>query len=360
VRVPQPPSSKAPASRDRASKAAVLPPAGSDDVLYLVDLSGYVFRSYHALPPLSNSKGEPTHAVMGTVNMLQKVVNDRRPAMFAVAMDCRGPSFRKEVDVRYKATRQAAPPDLPQQMARCEELVRAYNIPIYQAESIEADDLIAAVVERALGDGLRVVIVSADKDLMQLVRDGDERVLLWDSMRDRTYGPVEVEAKFGTPPSQLRDLLALMGDTSDNIPGVPSVGPKTAADLLREHGTIERLYENLASVKRPKLREALTLHEQDARISQQLVTLKRDVDVPWDKEKMRYGGANLEELKKLFIELEFTRLLDQMTAAQARLQSGRATNVGDKGAGRAIAMVSAAARAQAAPAAQIVRKYAMS
>src|SRR5690606_35780179 len=142
-------------------------------------------------------------------------------------------------------TRQAMPVDLGPQMARCEQIVRAYNIPIYQAESVEADDLIAAVVARALAAGLRVVIVSADKDLMQLVRDEDNKVILWDSMRDRTYGPVEVEQKFGVPPSKLRDLLALTGDTSDNIPGVPSVGPKTAADLLRQYETIDGIYQNI-------------------------------------------------------------------------------------------------------------------
>src|SRR5688572_27758405 len=253
--------------------------------------------------------------------MLQKVVNDRRPTMFAVAMDCRGPSFRKEIDARYKATRPTAPPDLGPQMARCEELARAYNIPIFQKESIEADDLIAAVVERALSQDLRVVIVSADKDLMQLVRDDDQRVLMWDSMRDRTYGRAEVEAKFGVPPSQLRDLLALTGDTSDNVPGVPSVGPKTAADLLREYSTIDGIYKSIDKVKRPKLRENLTNHEADARISQELVTLKRDVPIDFDPEKLRYGGANVEALKKLLIELEFTRLLDQISAAQHRLSA---------------------------------------
>ncbi|HEY8078980.1 MAG TPA: 5'-3' exonuclease H3TH domain-containing protein, partial [Labilithrix sp.] len=329
-------------------QAAALPPSGSEDVLYLVDLSGYVFRAYHALPPLSNAKGEPTHAVLGTVNMIQKVVNERRPAHLAVAMDCRGPSFRKEMDVRYKATRQAAPADLSQQLARCEEIVRAYNIPIFQAEKIEADDLIAAVVDEAVAAGLRVVIVSADKDLMQLVRDGDERVLMWDSMRDRTFGPVEVKAKFGVEPSKLRDLLALTGDTSDNIPGVPSVGPKTAADLLNEHGTIDGIYAHLETIKRAKLKEMLKTHEADARISQELVTLKRDVPVDFDAKKLRYGGANIEELKRLFLELEFTRLLDQISAAQARLEQGQTTRVGDKGAGRAVAMVQAAARPIAA------------
>src|SRR4029078_7157247 len=148
--------------------------------------------------------------------------------------------------------------------------------------------------------GVRVVIVSADKDLMQLVHDGDERVLMWDSMRDKTYGPPEGEAKFGVPPRQLRDLLALTGDTSDNIPGVPSVGPKTAADLLKEYRTIDGIYANLEKIKRPKLRENLTNHEADARISQTLVTLRTDLSIDFDKEKLRYGGANLEALRKLF------------------------------------------------------------
>lgn len=342
MRVPPPPAS--------------LPPPGSDDVLYLVDLSGYVYRAYHAIAPLSSSKGETTHAVLGTVNMLQKIVNERLPAMFAVAMDCKGPSFRKELDARYKATRQAMPADLGPQMARCETIVRAYNIPIFRAESIEADDLIAAVVAKAIAAGLRVVIVSADKDLMQLVRDEDNRVMLWDSMRERTYGPAEVEAKFGVPPSKLRDLLALTGDTSDNIPGVPSVGPKTAADLLKEYGTIENVYANIDKIKRPKLRENLVNHEADARISQTLVTLKADVPVDFDKDRMRYGGADLEVLRQLFIELEFTRLLDQINAAEQRVRDGRHTAVGDKGAGRAVAMVSAASR-EPAPPPVITRTY---
>jgi len=338
------------------SQAAVLPPAGSEDVLYLVDLSGYVFRAYHALPPLSSAKGEPTHAVLGTVNMIQKVVNDRRPAHLAVAMDCRGPSFRKEIDARYKATRPAAPADLSQQLSRCEELVRAYNIPIFRADGIEADDLIAAVVDKAIAAGMRVVIVSADKDLMQLVHDDDEKVLMWDSMRDRTYGPAEVTTKFGVPPSKLRDLLALTGDTSDNVPGVPSVGPKTAADLLKEFGSIDGIYEKVETIKRAKLKEMLKLHEADARISRELVTLKHDVPVDFDGERLRYGGANVEELRKMFIELEFTRLLDQISAAQARLEAGQTTRVGDKGAGRAVAMVQAAAKS-VQTAAPIVRKY---
>jgi DNA polymerase I len=289
---------------------SALPAPGRQDCLYLVDLSGYVFRAYHAIAPLSSSKGEPTHAVLGTVNMLQKVVNEKRPHMLAVAMDSKGRTFRHDLDLRYKSNRPAPPPDLSMQMARCEAIVRAYNIPTYQVNGLEADDLIASVVARALAENLRVVIVSADKDLMQLVRDDDDRVLLWDSMRDKVYGSAEVQAKFGVPPSKLRDLLALTGDTSDNIPGVPSVGPKTASDLLLQFGSIDGIYARLGEIKKAKLKETLEKHEADARISRELVTLRSDVAVEVDLKHLVYGDANHAELRSLFKELEFSRMLD--------------------------------------------------
>jgi len=287
---------------------ATLPPPGSEKHLYLVDLSGYVFRAYHAI---GSSKGEPTHAVMGTVNMLQKVVTGRRPHFFAVAMDSKGKTFRHELDERYKAQRPEPPADLSQQMRRCEEIVRAYNIPVYQVDGMEADDLIASVTKRALEAGIGVVIVSSDKDLMQLVHDDDERVVLWDSMRDKVFGPREVEEKWGVTPSHLHDLLALVGDTSDNIPGVPGVGPKTAADLLATHGTLEGVYANIASITKAKLKESLVTHEADARLSYQLVALRDDVPVAWDLAHLRYGEPDVAELQRLFTELEFTRLLEQ-------------------------------------------------
>src|SRR5579864_3507222 len=197
------------ATSDKAQPQPSLPQPGAEDALYLIDLSGYVFRAYHALPPLSSSRGEPTHAVLGTVNMLQKVVGERRTYLFAVAMDSPGPTFRHQMEARYKATRPPPPPDLSQQMARVEEIIRAWDVACFRETGLEADDLIAAATARALEEGWRVVIVSADKDMMQLVRDEDERVVLWDSMRDRVYGPVEVREKFGVAPSQVRDYLAL-------------------------------------------------------------------------------------------------------------------------------------------------------
>ena len=297
-----------------AGRRAGLPQPGASDVLYLVDLSGYVFRAYHALPPLSSSKGEPTHAVLGTVNMLQKVVGERRPHMLAVAMDSKGRTFRHELDVRYKATRPAPPPDLSQQMARVEQIIRAWNAACFRKDALEADDLIAAVTARALAEGWSVVLVSADKDLMQLVRDDDHRVVLWDSMRDRVYGPTEVREKLGVAPSRVRDFLALTGDTSDNVPGVPGVGPKTATDLLNQFGSLEGIYAHLGDVARPKLRESLREHEADARISQKLVTLDATASLDWARDKLVWGGADVDELRKLYTELEFNRQLDQLSA----------------------------------------------
>ena len=295
-------------------EAARLPQAGAMEVLYLVDLSGYVFRAYHALPPLSSSRGEPTHAVLGTVNMLQKIVTERRPQMLAVAMDSKGPTFRHAVDARYKATRPAPPPDLSQQMARVEQIVRAWDVACYCQEGMEADDLIAAVTVRALQQKWRVVIVSADKDLMQLVRDEDDAVVLWDSMRDKVYGPREVKEKLGVVPSLVRDFLALTGDTSDNVPGVPGVGPKTAAHLLAQFGSLDGIYRTMAAVTKPKLRESLREHEADARVSQKLVTLDATAPIEWSVERLLWGGADIAELRRLYTELEFNRQLGQLEA----------------------------------------------
>ncbi|MGH7269022.1 MAG: DNA polymerase I, partial [Polyangiaceae bacterium] len=284
------------------------------DVLYLIDLSGYVFRAYHGLPPLSSSRGEPTHAVLGTVNMLQKVVAERKPHMFAVAMDSKGPTFRHAMDERYKATRPPAPPDLSQQMARVEQIVRAWDVACFQKEGLEADDLIAAVTARALTEGWRVVIVSADKDLMQLVHDSGDRVVLWDSMRDRVFGASEVSEKFGVPPSRVRDWLALTGDASDNVPGVPGVGPKTAADLLTQFASLEAVFAGLEDVAKVKLRESLRAHEGEARLSQKLVTLDASAALEWVKERLLWGGADIPALRVLYGELEFHRQLAQLDA----------------------------------------------
>jgi len=287
-----------------------LPPAGDDRTLYVVDLSGYVFRAYHAIPALSNARGEPTNAIYGVVAMLLKLVGQQKPHLLAVALDSKGPTTRHGMYAEYKATRPPPPPDLAAQIARLKDVIDAYAIPLYVQQGIEADDLIATLVKRARVDGLRVVVVSADKDLLQLI-DGDE-VIVWDTMRDKVFGAAETTEKMGVPPRQVRDLLALMGDSSDNIPGVPSVGPKTAAQLIQEYGDLDNLYANLDRVAKKGLREKLTAHRADAMLSRSLVQLIDDVPIDFDLAKLRYGGADDDKLRALFTEMEFTRLLAQL------------------------------------------------
>jgi DNA polymerase-1 len=307
--------------------------SGAPDVLYIIDLSSYVLRAYHAIAPLTSASGEPTQAVHGTVNMLERLVRERRPAMLVIAMDSGRGTFRRDLYAEYKAHRPPAPADLKQQMARCEQIVTAFNIPVLKQDGVEADDLIATAAVHATKRGYRTVIVAADKDLMQLV--GPE-IILWDTMRDRVFGPAEVEERFGVKVAQLRDLLALMGDSSDNIPGVPHVGPKTAKELLLAHGTLEGIYENLDRIAKKSLRENLIAHREQAFLSQRLVTLKADCPIAFEPEALRYGGRDVPALKRIYAELGFHRQLQLLEAdanpalpgpapkATAELQAGPA------------------------------------
>lgn len=305
---------------------------GAPDVVYLVDLSSYLLRAYHAVAPLSSPSGEPTHAVHGTVTMLDRLFRERRPQMVAIAMDAGRDTFRKELYPEYKANRPPSPDDLRVQIRRSEEIVRASGLAVFKQAGVEADDLIASVVKSSRAAGHRVVIVSADKDLMQLVGDG---VIMWDTLRNKVFGPPEVEERFKVPASLLGDLLALMGDSSDNIPGVPSVGPKTAATLLQDYGSLDGIYENLEVIKRKKLKETLTENEDKARLSRRLVALKDDCEVDTSLEALAFAPASRREderLCEIFSELGFTRQLTAMkngTAAIQQGESGATENVSD-------------------------------
>jgi DNA polymerase-1 len=281
-------------------------PPGSDDVIYVVDLSSYVLRAYHAVAPLSSPSGEPTGAIHGMVNMLELMLRERSPRLMAVALDAGRETFRKQIYSEYKANRPPAPDDLRSQLQRCEQIINGFHAAIYKQEGVEADDLIATVVRRARELGLKVVILAADKDLMQLV--GDD-VLLWDTMRSRVIGPPEVEERFGVRVDQLQDLLALMGDTSDNIPGVPSVGPKTAMELLKAHSTLGGIYENLSQISKKGLLQKLTDHREQAFLSQRLVALKDDCPIEVTRERLLYRGRDVDKLRALYGELGFTRML---------------------------------------------------
>jgi DNA polymerase-1 len=297
-------------------------PASSDDVIYVVDLSSYVLRAYHAVAPLLSPKGEPTGAVHGMVNMLELMLREQRPQLLAVALDSGRATFRRDIYPDYKANRPPSPDDLRSQLERCEQIVNGFHAAIYKQEGVEADDLIATVVRRAREQSLKVVILAADKDLMQLV--GDD-VILWDTMRSRVIGVPEVEERFGVRVDQLRDLLALMGDSSDNIPGVPSVGPKTAMELLKAYGTLGGIYDNLDKITKKGLLQKLTEHREQAFLSQRLVALKSDCNIEVNRDAVTYRGRDVEKLKALYTELGFTRQLG-LLVADALPKPGAPTN----------------------------------
>jgi DNA polymerase I len=281
-------------------------PPNSDDVIYIVDLSSYVLRAYHAVAPLQSPSGEPTGAVHGMVNMLERMLRERSPRLLAVALDAGRETFRKEIYPEYKANRPPTPDDLRSQLNRCEQIVLGLHAAIYKQDGVEADDLIATVVKRARELSLKVVILAADKDLMTLV---GEDVMLWDTMRDRVIGPAEVEERFGVRVNQLQDLLALMGDTSDNIPGVPSVGPKTAMELLKAYDTLSGIYDNLDKITKKALLQKLTEHREQAFLSRRLVALKDDCDIEVSRDKLTYRGRDVDKLRGIYSELGFTRML---------------------------------------------------
>ncbi len=259
--------------------------------LYLIDGSGYIFRAYHALPPMTRADGTPVNAVFGFSNMLFKLLKDleaeERPTHLAVIFDYSRITFRQDLYADYKAQRPEAPEDLVPQFPLIRQASEAFGVPAIEVEGFEADDIIATYVRRAKERGWRVTIVSSDKDLMQLV-GGPVRML--DPIRNRIIGPKEVEERFGVPPDRVGDVLALMGDASDNVPGVPGIGPKTAAELIRAHGDLESVLAHAPGIRQPKRRQNLIEHADQARLSKRLVTLHDDVpldDWPLDSLAVR-------------------------------------------------------------------------
>ena len=245
--------------------------------LYLVDGSGYIFRAYHALPPMNRPDGTPVNAVFGFTNMLIRLIDDLEADHLAVIFDAARVSFRNDIYPEYKAQRPDAPEDLVPQFPIIREATRAVSAACIEMDGFEADDIIATYARLAHEAGWRVTVVSSDKDLMQLVRDG---VDMFDPMKNRPIGPEQVFEKFGVGPEKVVDVQALAGDSVDNVPGVPGIGIKTAAQLIGEYGDLETLLERAGEIKQTKRRENLIEFAEQARISKRLVTLKNDVDVP--------------------------------------------------------------------------------
>ena len=286
--------------------------------LYLVDGSGYIFRAYYAIPPRSTAGGVPTNATFGFTNMLIKLLRDSDADAVAVIFDASGRSFRNDIYPEYKANRDEPPEDLVPQFAAIREATRAFNLPCIELENYEADDLIATYAKQAQEAGIEVTVVSSDKDLMQLVRDG---VAMFDPMKNTPIGLPEVEAKFGVTPDKVVEVQALAGDSTDNVPGVPGIGVKTAAQLITEYGSLDALLDRAEEIKQPKRREKLIENAELARISRDLVRLKDDVPLAALDGDGRLEGFALQEpepetLRAFLEKYEFRsvikRLADQL------------------------------------------------
>jgi DNA polymerase-1 len=276
--------------------------------IVLVDGTNTLYRAFFAIPGLRAPDGSPTNAALGFVNMLGKVLREEQPDVVIVVFDARGKTFRHRLYPEYKAGREAQPEDLSAQIPVVRELVEAHRIPILEIEDFEADDVIATLVERAPSDA-QIAIVSTDKDLMQLV---SERVTLLDGVKDVRFGPVEVEQRFGVPPERILDLRSLVGDPSDNIPGVKGIGAKGAAKLIGEWGDLENLLDHVEEVSATRARNALLEHAEEARLSKRLSTLRTDVPLPLELEDARCVEPDRERLRGLFERLGFSRLLDAL------------------------------------------------
>ena len=276
--------------------------------LLLVDGSSYLYRAFHALPPLSNSRGEPTGAVYGVINMLRSLIADYRPELMAVVFDARGKTFRDDLFEEYKANRPPMPDDLAAQIEPLHALVRALGLPMLQVQGVEADDVIGTLARQAGERGIPVIISTGDKDMAQLV---DERVTLVNTMSNTTLDSAGVEAKFGVPPARIIDLLALMGDSSDNIPGIPKVGPKTAAKWLGQYGSLDAVIASAGEIK-GKVGESLRENLETLALSRELATIRTDVELEVTPEALQPGQPDRAALRELYQRLEFSRWLSEL------------------------------------------------
>ena len=290
------------------------------DHFYLIDGSGYIFRAYYALPPLTRkSDGLPTGAVSGFCSMLFKLLEDsksnenlQKPTHFAVIFDSARKTFRNEIYSDYKANRSEAPDDLAPQFEYIRKSVLAFNLPSVELINYEADDLIATYVDEILTLGAKVTIVSSDKDLMQLYK---KNVRIFDPMKNKFIHEDDIHNKFGVDASKVIDVQALAGDSSDNVPGVPGIGVKTAAELINKYGTLEKLLKSAHEIKQNKRRETLIENKDKALISKQLVTLKHDAPINQNLEDFRLKEIDKDKLYKFLREMEFNRLLSSAISA---------------------------------------------
>ena len=285
--------------------------------LYILDALNFLFRAFHALPPLTTRKGIPTGAVYGLCQMLLKIDRDNRPTHWCVVFDAPGANFRHQLYTEYKAHRPPMPLELAVQVDLVHTVVGAFGISTLAVPGFEADDVIATVSRRAVQAGMEVVICSSDKDLMQLCSSS---VSLLDTMKNRRLGPAEVQEKFGVPPEKVGDVLALMGDSIDNVPGVDGIGPKTASELINRFGSLSELLNRVGEVK-GKRGETLAAARDVVLISRELVRLRDDVVLPKTLTELHRVEPDRDQLRALFTDLEFTRLLESLNTGGAQTQT---------------------------------------
>src|SRR5246500_4149909 len=344
--MPKSPQKAAPAKSAAAKPAAAPVPAkeparapakplakASDkgDHVFLVDGSSYIFRAYHALPPLNRkSDGLQVNAVLGFCNMLWKLLRempeDNRPTHLAIVFDKSEVTFRNKLYPDYKAHRPPAPDDLIPQFSLIRDAVRAFDLPCLEQNGFEADDLIATYARLATERGATTTIVSSDKDLMQLVTD---KVVMYDTMKDRRIGIAEVIEKFGVPPEKVVEVQALAGDSTDNVPGVPGIGIKTAAQLIVEYGDLDQLLFRAGEIKQPKRREALIENAEKARLSKKLVTLDTHVALEVPLDDLAVHEPDARKLVAFLKAMEFTtltrRVADYSQIDPANIEAAAAT-----------------------------------
>jgi DNA polymerase I len=294
-------------------------PSAVKEEIYLIDGSAYIYRAYHAIAPLTNSKGTSTHAVFGFINILRRLFRERNPRFAAVAFDSRGPVFRHEIYSEYKANRPSMPADLAEQIPYIKQYVAAANIRVLEQSGVEADDLIASAVQCLRREGHRVVIVSGDKDLLQLI---DDEVTMWDPMQDKVMDVFEVRKKYNVGPPQLLDCFSLIGDSSDNVPGVAGIGPKTAEKLINQFGSLEKIYEHLDTLPQAKMVEKLRSGRDAVFVARELIRLKSDVPVPTRIAEYGLGSPDTGLLREIYGELEFNSLLKEIETFTAVPQQG--------------------------------------
>lgn len=277
--------------------------------LTLIDGSGFIFRAYHTMPPLTNPEGTPVGAVYGFTNMLMRYMEKQQTDAVLVVFDASRDTFRNRLYDKYKANRDDPPEDLVPQFALTRESAKALGLPIAEVKDVEADDVIASYCKTACEQGIEVTIVSSDKDLMQLVTDC---VSMYDPMKQKKIGPAEVVEKFGVPPEKVVEVLALMGDSSDNVPGVPGIGPKTAAQLIEEYGDVETLLARAEEIKQQKRRESLIESADQARLSKQLVILKNDVELPHALDALLLKNPDPKQLGEFLAAQGFKSLVSRV------------------------------------------------